>query len=96
MVALDGYRAYSGEIWVADRSLAAEGFHFIADAVVRLKEKARGEPEDRAYEAGLEAERFLRRKVSGLRFRGRRMIGGAPPELYVEPYFTIPDPEFPV
>ncbi len=84
-----------GEIWVADKSLNKEGIFFIANAVARMKEKGRGRS-NRAYNAGVRVERFLREKLTGRRFRGGMPDPRIPKELYVEHYLRLPDPEFSV
>src|SRR5438132_13451042 len=61
-----------GEIWVADHLADCEGVYFIADALTRLKEIEAGVPEETAYEAGLNVERFLRHRLDGAEYRGGR------------------------
>src|SRR5947209_12054650 len=85
-----------GQIWIAEKTLDKEGIFFVADALTRLKEEARGVAEDRAYEAGLNVERFLRERVNGVKFRGGRPHKRVPERIYVRPYETLPDVRFPV
>jgi hypothetical protein len=84
------------EIWIADKSVDREGVFFIADALLRLKEKSKGVPEDRAYVAGLNIERRLREKLNDVKFRAGRPHKRVPPAVYVEHYITIPDCRFPI
>ncbi len=83
------------EIWVAETSIKKEGIFFIADSLMRGREKAKRRSTDDAYEAGIQIERFLREKLNGIKYRGRG-LGKVPKEVYVEKYFTIPDSKFPV
>ena len=85
-----------GEIWIADRNVEEEGIFFIADALMRQKECERGVPEERAYTAGLNVERTLRERLTGLKFRAGRPHKRVPRSVYVDHYFTIPDEKFPV
>jgi hypothetical protein len=86
----------AGEIWLGEKNLDREGVFFIANALTYLKEKEKGTPEDRAYTAGLNVERALREKLTGLKFRGGRPHKRVPPEVYVRPYLTLPDLKFPI
>src|SRR5262249_44643931 len=83
------------EIWVTDRIADAEGLYFVANAVVLLRAKAQGQPEERAYETGLNVERFLRRKLRGAEYRGSRPHQRVPQRVYAEVYATLPDPPRP-
>src|SRR5438552_2982518 len=56
-----------GEIWLGEKNLDREGVFFIANALARFREKERGASDDRAYTAGLEVERSLREKLTGLK-----------------------------
>jgi hypothetical protein len=85
-----------GEVWLSNRAFRDEGLFFIADAVTRLKELEKGTPEATAYTAGLNAERRLREKVTGLKYRGGKPHRRVPERVYVEPYLTLPDVKFPV
>ena len=84
-----------GQIWLSDKNLDKEGVFFIANAVTRLKEE-NGKDEEKAYTAGLTVERLLREKINKIRFRNGKPHARVPPAIYVEPYITLPDPEFPV
>ena len=53
-------------------------------------------PRKRAYTAGLNVERTLRERLTGLKFRAGRPHKLAPWSVYVDHYFTIPDEKFPV
>jgi hypothetical protein len=86
----------AGEIWVSDRNLEKEGVFFLANAIARLKERERGASDDRATDAGLAAERILREKHNGVKFRDGKPHRHVPDDLYAEHYLTLPDPEFPV
>lgn len=85
-----------GEIWIADRNIEQEGIFFIADALTREKECERGVPEETAYTAGLNVERALRERLTGLKFRAGRPHKRVPQTVYVEHYITIPDEKWPV
>jgi hypothetical protein len=85
-----------GEIWIGQKTLETEGVFFIADALARLREEERGRSEDAAYTAGIEAERVLRGKLTGLKFRDGKPHKRVPDEVYAEHYVTLPDPEFPI
>ena len=84
------------EIWVAERALPREGVFFIADALTRLQEAARGMPEGAAYTAGLHVQRFLREKWDGLDYRGGKPHKRVPARVYGGHYLTLADPEFPI
>ncbi len=84
-----------GEIWIAEKSIQKEGVFFIANSLMRMREKAKGRSDIRAYDAGLKVERTLREKLNYIKFRGRAQKR-VPKGLYVENYLTIPDPEFPI
>jgi hypothetical protein len=85
-----------GEIWIGNRNLDREGVFFIADALLRMKEKANGSPDERAYTASLNLERCLREKLNGLKFGAGRPHKRVPPELYIDDYITLPDQRFPI
>jgi hypothetical protein len=85
-----------GEIWLEQKSLDKEGIFFIANALARLKEKAKGSPSEQAYTSGIHVERLLREKLTGLKFRAGKPHKQVPPELYVEPYMTLSDVNFPI
>src|SRR5437588_4114379 len=85
-----------GEIWIGEKNLDKEGIFFIANALTRLKELENGWSDDKAYTAGLNVERSLREKLTGLKFRHGKPHKRVPREVYVKPYSTLPDPKFPV
>src|SRR5438874_6254533 len=60
------------EIWVADRVADEEGLIFVANALARLRAIEDGAPEERAYETGINVERYLRAKLRGAEYRGGR------------------------
>src|SRR5262249_29810697 len=82
------------EIWVTDRIADAEGLFFVANAVALLRAKEAGEPEERAYETGLNVECFLRLKLRA-EYRGGRPHKRVPDRVYAEAYATLPDPPGP-
>src|SRR5712691_1771395 len=84
------------EIWIAEKTLDKEGVFFVADALTRLREEARGVDSDRAYTAGLNVERLLRERLNGVKFRGGRPHKRVPERIYLRPYATLADPKFPV
>jgi len=81
------------EIWIADKSIDKEGLFYIADALARMNELAKGTPEEKAYMAGLEVERILREKLLGLKFRNGQPHKRIPSQLYLEHYLTLSDPK---
>jgi hypothetical protein len=85
-----------GEIWLSQKTLDTEGVFFIANALARLKEEDRGRSEDTAYTAGIEAERVLREKLTGLKFRDGKPHKRVPDQVYAEHYITLPDVQFPI
>lgn len=85
-----------GEIWIGEKNLEKEGTFFIANALTRFKEKENGSEDDRAYTAGLNTERFLRERLTGLKFRAGKPHKRVPPVLYIEQYITLPDERFPI
>lgn len=80
-----------GEVWLAEQTIDREGLFFIANALTQLKEQARGTPDERAYNAGIEVERMLRERLNHLQFRGAGPQKRVPPEVYVSRYATLPD-----
>lgn len=86
----------AGEIWVGERNLDKEGVFFIANALTRFKQQEQGASEDKAYTAGLNVERLLREKLTGLKFRAGKPHKRVPKDLYVAHYFTLPDVKFPI
>lgn len=85
-----------GEIWIDARLFEAEGIFCLVDALVHLKKREEGVPEAEAYAAGVEAERLLRERINGVRYRGGRPHRQTPPEVYLNEYTTLPDPSGPV
>src|SRR5207253_4775416 len=83
-----------GEIWVGEKNLDKEGVFFIANALTRMKELDNGSSEDKAYTAGLNVERALREKLTGLKFRAGKPHKRVPAELYIDRYITLPDAKF--
>jgi hypothetical protein len=81
-----------GEIWVSARAADAEGLLFAANALAQLKARKEGAPEERAYDAGENVERFLRHRLRGAEYRAGRPHKRVPARVYVEPYHTLPDP----
>src|SRR5579864_1524360 len=84
------------EIWFNESTFDREGVFFLANAHLRLKEKKDGASYEDAYSAGLEMERPLRQKITGLKFRNGKPHRQVPDNVYVEPYFTLDDAEFPI
>ena len=64
---------------------ALSGIFFLANALTRLKQVARGEDEGKAYTAGENVERFLRERLNGVEYRGGRPHKRVPEAVYVEP-----------
>jgi hypothetical protein len=85
-----------GEIWIGRKNLDKEGVFFLANILTRLRKQHHGISEDQAYTAGLNVERLLREKMTGLKFRNGKSHGRVPRELYIQQYITLPDPEFPI
>jgi hypothetical protein len=83
-----------GEIWLGEKNLNKEGIFFIANALVHMKAKKEGIPDEKAYTAGLNVERSLREKLTGLKFRAGRPHKRVPRELYVDRYITLFDAKF--
>src|SRR3954462_12603975 len=81
-----------GEIWISEKIAAREGVFFIANALTRLARQAAGATE-KAYDDGLEVERLLRERMTGLAFRDGKPHAKVPPEIYLERYATLPDPK---
>src|SRR5437870_7830856 len=57
-----------GEIWISEKLAEREGVFFIANALTQLARQAAGATE-KAEEDGLEVERLLREKITGIAFR---------------------------
>ncbi len=51
-----------GEVWVDSRTFEAEGIFCLVDAMVHLKKLEEGLAEEKAYQAGLDAERPCARR----------------------------------
>ncbi len=81
-----------GEIWISEKLAAKEGVFFIANALTQQARKAAGAV-NQAYEDGLEVERQLREKINGIEFRDGKPHRHVPPDIYLEPYATLPDPQ---
>ncbi len=84
-----------GEIWVSEKLAAREGVYFIANALARLKRTAEGAT-NRAYDDGVEVERLLRERLTGLAYRDGKPHRQVPPAIYRAPYVRLPDPQGPV
>jgi hypothetical protein len=84
------------EIWIAEKSIKKEAVFYVADALMRMKERAKGTPDDQAYQAGINLERMLREKLLDVKFRNGRPHKRIPERLYIEHYLKLPDAEFPV
>lgn len=84
-----------GEVWISEKLAAREGVFFIANALTRLARQAAGATE-KAYDEGLEVERSLRERITGLAFRDGKPHARVPSEIYLEEYITLPDPQGPV
>jgi hypothetical protein len=82
----------AGEIWISEKLAEKEGVFFIANALTQQARQAAGAT-DRAYDDGLEVERLLREKLNGIEFRDGKPHRHVPPDIYLEPYITLPDPE---
>jgi hypothetical protein len=83
------------EIWISEKLAPKEGIFFIANALTQFARRARG-AKDKAYDDGLEVERFLRCKINGLEFRDGKPHKQVPGALYLEEYFSLADPLGPV
>jgi hypothetical protein len=81
-----------GEIWISEKLASREGVFFIANALTQLARQAAGAT-DKAYEDGLEVERLLREKLTGVEFRDGKPHKRVPAEVYLEEYTTLPDPQ---
>jgi hypothetical protein len=84
------------EVWVADRLTDREAGFFLANARVQYGELARGRTDEHAYQSGLDAERELRERATGIPFRDGKPHKQVPDETYLRPYTTLPDPKGPV
>jgi hypothetical protein len=84
------------EIWIEERLLDAEGVFYIANALMQLKARERGEPEDSAYTSGLNLERILSRRLVGVTYRAGRPHKRVPERIYVKRELTLPDRKGPV
>jgi hypothetical protein len=85
-----------GEIWIDERTFEAEGLFCLTDALVHLKKLEEGLPEEKAYAAGVAAERALREAMTGLKYRGGRPHRRTPADAYVGEYLTLPDLKGPI
>jgi hypothetical protein len=80
------------EVWVSEKLAPREGVFFAANALTYLAKVAAGST-DKAYEAGVEAERALREQITGIAFRDGRPHKRVPDEVYLQEYVTLPDPK---
>ncbi len=85
-----------GEIWVDQRTFEAEGIFCLVDALVHLKKLEEGLHEDKAYGAGVAAERALREAMTGLTYRGGKPHRRTPAAVYVGEYLSLPDRTGPI
>lgn len=81
------------EIWIDARLFEAEGLFSLANALTRLAAGAKGMDDGRAYAAGLGAERTLRERLLGVKYRAGRPHRRVPARVYAGRFVTIPDPE---
>src|SRR5262249_30272047 len=82
---------HEGEVWVSEKLVPREGLFFIANAVARLKRLADGLSFERAYEEGIEVERVLRERITGVAFRDGKPHARVPEAIYKERWATLPD-----
>jgi hypothetical protein len=85
----------AGEVWISEKLAAKEGISFIANALTQLKRQADGATE-KAYDDGLEVERFLRERLNGVEFRDGKPHKQVPDKIYLKHYVSLPDPQGPV
>ena len=83
-----------GEIWLGEKSFPREGICFVVNALTRLGSKQRGASEERAYDAGIAAERELRERLTGRTFRDGKPHARPPEEIYVDRYVELDDHQF--
>ncbi len=83
------------EVWISEKLAPEEGVFFAANALTYLARVAAGAT-DKAYEDGLEVERLLREKLTGLSFRDGKPHSKVPDAIYLGEYVTLPDPKGPV
>ena len=84
------------EIWIDERLFEVEGIFYLANALTMLAEMEKGRSADRAEVVGLAAERSLRERLIGVKFRGGRPHRRVPVKVYVRRYLTLPDVKGPV
>jgi hypothetical protein len=84
------------EIWIDARLFESEGIFSIANALVRLSAREAGASEDRAYDAGLDAERALRERLFGVEYRDGKPHRRVPGRIYAGRYATLPDERGPI
>src|SRR5690349_956554 len=60
------------EVWIDRRLFEADGLFFLVNALTQLEARMRGDSEDRSYDSGLAAERLLRERLVGERYRDGR------------------------
>jgi hypothetical protein len=85
-----------GEVWVDERTFEDEGIFCLVNAMVHLKKLEEGLHEEKAYTAGVEAERALREAMTGLKYRGGKPHRRTPADVYVSDYLALPDPTGPI
>src|SRR3954469_16460259 len=61
-----------GEIWTNESTYRREGQFFIANAATELNQVGLGKSETEAFDAGVKAERALRQRLTGIKFRKGR------------------------
>jgi hypothetical protein len=80
------------EVWLSEELVDTEGLYFIAGALARLKHAEAGAEPEAAYTAGMNVERFLRRRIGGFIYRAGRPHRRVPKSVYASQYITLPDP----
>jgi len=85
-----------GEVWISRLHFPREGMFPMTHALARLGARERGLSEDKADEAGLDAERAARENLTGEGYRDGKPHKHVPNRIYDQLYTTIPDPQGPV
>ncbi len=85
-----------GEIWTNRATYRREGQFFITNAATEMNKIGLGKSGSEAFDAGVEAERTLRERVTGIKFRNGRPHRRVPDQIYFRRYVTLMDEEFPV
>ncbi len=80
-----------GQIWTVEATYRREGRFFLANATAELESLAKGQSKDAAFDAGVEAERRLRKEVTGIEFRDGRPHRRLPPRIRLRPYCRLSD-----